>query len=121
MKDRTPATLEEYSDYKVRFNNWDRWGKEDQFGTLNHITEDTTKYAVNLVSNGKAISCANPLATEAMVPDLGRNGKPADHSMAITKTNSSDYIGVSYHGFVNTHIDALCHFFTNTTDEDGRL
>ena len=121
MKDRTPATLEEYSDYKVRFNNWNRWGKDDQFGTLNHITEDTTKYAINLISNGKAISCANPLATEAMVPDLGRNGKPADHNMAITKTNSSDYIGVSYHGFVNTHIDALCHFFTNTTDEGGRL
>ncbi|MCH8010265.1 MAG: cyclase family protein, partial [Chloroflexi bacterium] len=29
----------------------------------------------------------------------------------------SDYIGVNYHGFANTHIDALCHIFT----ADGKL
>ena len=37
MKDRTATTVEEYLDYKKRFNNWGRWGETDQLGTLNHI------------------------------------------------------------------------------------
>ena len=121
LGNRTPATLEEYNDYKTRFNNWGRWGENDQLGTLNHINTASTKYAISLVADGTTISCANPLATDSVVPDAGRNGKPADHKMSITKTNSSDYIGVSYHGFVNTHIDALCHFFTKSSDENGKL
>jgi kynurenine formamidase len=28
-----------------------------------------------------------------------------------------DYVGVSYHGFANTHIDALCHIYT----ADGKI
>ena len=34
LGNRTPATLEEYNDYKTKFNNWGRWGENDQLGTL---------------------------------------------------------------------------------------
>ena len=121
MKDRTPTSVEEYLEYRIRFSNWDRWGADDQFGTLNHIDHHITKHALNLVETGRTVSCANPIATETMVPDLGRNDKPADHHMSVSNIGASDYIGIAYHGFVNTHIDSLCHFFTNSVDEDGRL
>ena len=121
LRDRTPTTVAEYLDYKKRFNNWGRWGEEDQLGTLNHITSDAVRHAAGLIRTGRTVSCANPLATEAVVPDKHRNSRPADHRMSVSATGSGDYIGVSYHGFVNTHIDALCHFFTGNVNDGGRL
>ena len=121
LRDRTPTTVAEFLDYKKRFNNWGRWGREDQFGTLNHITSDVVRHAAGLVQTGLTVSCANPLATEAVVPDRHRNSRPADHRMAVSAVGSGDYIGVSYHGFVDTHIDALCHVFTDDVNKGGRL
>ncbi len=115
---RTPPTPEEYLAYKERFNNWGRWGEDDQLGTLNHITPDGRRAAAALVREGRSVSCANPIATRAVVPDERRNGRPADHQMSVSPWSSGDYIGVSYHGFVNTHIDALCHIFTG---EGGQI
>ncbi|MCA9849032.1 MAG: cyclase family protein, partial [Dehalococcoidia bacterium] len=53
-----------------------------------------------------------------VVPDERRNRVAADHRMTVNPGSCVDYIGVSYHGFVNTHIDALCHIFTGS---GGRL
>ncbi len=116
LADRTPPTVEEYRAYRERFSNWGRWGDDDQLGTLNFITEETRRAAAALVREGRSISLANPLATAQVIPGH-RNPTPADHRMNVGAMGSGDYIGVSYHGFVNTHIDALCHIFT----EDGRL
>ena len=121
LKDRTPTTIQEYLDYKTKFSNWGRWGDDDQFGTLNHITPDLVKEAARLINTGRTVSCANPLATQSVIPDRHRNPKPADHNMLVHERGSGDYIGVSYHGFVNTHIDALCHFFTKSVNAGGRL
>jgi hypothetical protein len=118
LKDRTPTTVAEYEEYRTRLSNWGRWGADDQLGTLNHITPDTRTAAAGLVRDGRTVSCANPLATPAVVPDERRNRNPAEHRMTVNPGSSGDYIGVSYHGFVNTHIDALCHIFTG---EGGRL
>ncbi len=116
LANRTPPTVEEYRAYKERFSNWRRWGADDQLGTLNHITEETRRSAAALVRDGRSVSLANPLAT-ARVLSGPRNLWPADHRMNVSERGSGDYIGVSYHGFVNTHIDALCHIFS----EDGQL
>ncbi len=110
--DRTPITPAEYIEYRQRFRNWGRWGDDDQLGTLNHITPEVRRHAANLVRNGHAISCANPVATAAVWPEAGLNNSPADHRMRVGEAGSSDYIGLSYHGLINTHIDALCHMFT---------
>ena len=115
---RTPPTAEEFLAYKQRFSNWGRWGEADQLGTLNHITPEVRRAAVGLARHGRSVSCANPIATRAVVPDLRRNDNPADHRMRVGVAGSGDYIGVSYHGRLNTHIDALCHFFTG---EGGQL
>jgi kynurenine formamidase len=116
LADRTPPTVEEFRTYYERFSNWGRWGDDDQFGTLNHITEETRRAAAALVKEGRCVSCANPIATAAVLP-APRNQIPVEHRMNVADFGSSDYIGISYHGHVNTHIDALCHVFTG----DGRM
>ena len=113
LADRTPPTAEEFEAYKQRFSNWGRWGAEDEFGTLNFITEETRRTAAALVESGRSVSCAMPLA----VTPAPRNPNPAQHFMRFGPTGSSDYIGVSYHGYVNTHIDALCHMWTGEHGE----
>jgi kynurenine formamidase len=113
---RSAPTAEEYAAYKERFNNWRRWGEGDQLGTLNHITPDTRRAAAALVREGRSVSLARPLATAAAVPGQ-RNTQPAEHRVEVGAMGCGDYIGVSYHGFVNTHVDALCHIFT----PDGKM
>jgi len=108
LADRTPPTPEEYIAYKQRFSNWGRWGADDEFGTLNFIADDTRRGATALVQLGRSVSCANPLA----VAPAPRNPNPAQHFMRFGPTGSSDFVGVSYHGYVTTHIDALCHIWT---------
>lgn len=110
LASRTPPTVEEYQAYRTRFSNWGRWGAGDQLGTLNHISEETRRTAAALVGEGRSVSLANPLATARVLPGP-RNPNPAEHRMNVSEGGSGDYIGVSYHGFVNTHIDALCHIF----------
>jgi kynurenine formamidase len=118
MADRTPTTVEEYEAYKTRLSNWGRWGDDDQLGTLNFITREVRLAASSLVTEGVSVSCSNPIATERILPDPARNPRPADHEMDVRPGMSLDYIGVYYHGFANTHIDALCHIFT---EEGGEL
>ncbi len=38
-----------------KLSNWGRWGKDDQIGTLNHVTPQNIIDAAKLVKNGKAI------------------------------------------------------------------
>ncbi len=113
LADRTVPTVEEFQGYRERFSNWGRWGDGDELGTLNHITSDARKAAASLVQEGRSVSCASPLATTSGP----RNPQPAQHFMRIGPWGSMDYIGVSYHGYANTHIDALCHIFTS----DGKM
>ena len=89
---------------------------DDQLGTLNHITEEVRRNAAALVTEGRSISLARPLATRAVLAGH-RNGEPAEHRVNAGDMGCGDYIGVSYHGFANTHLDGLCHIFT----EDGRM
>ena len=107
LENKQPPTLEEYENNKDVFNNWGRWGKDDQLGTLNFITPAVKKHASSLVSEGISISCSYPIDTKPGP----RNPNPAQHFVSFGPANSHDYIGLSYHGFANTHIDALCHNF----------
>lgn len=118
LSDRTTPAPEEYESYKVRFNNWTRWGAGDQLGTLNHITDEVRRNAAASVRLGRTVSLARPIATAAVLPPA-RNPTPAEHRMHVDETGSGDYIGLSYHGFANTHIDALCHIFTRSHEMYG--
>ena len=113
LADRTAPSVEEYEAYRDRFSNWGRWGDHDELGTLNHITVATRRAAAALAREGRSVSVGRPLAT-----DPGPfNPNPVQHFMRVRAGGASDFIGISYHGYVNTHLDALCHIFTR----DGRL
>jgi hypothetical protein len=111
LANRTAPTVEEFAAYKQRFSNWGRWGPEDERGTLNFVTPEVTRTAAKLARAGRTVSLARPIATAAAMAGP-RNRQPADHRMQVARGGSSDYVGVSYHGFANTHIDGLCHIFT---------
>ena len=94
-------------------SNWGRWGPEDQLGTLNYITPAMRLSAARLIRSGHVI----PLARE--MPVAGAEGvRKQTYEMnryvdpQPGESGSMDTIGMNYHGFSITHIDALCHFFT---------
>jgi kynurenine formamidase len=115
-------TQQEISGLFDRISNWGRWGKDDQRGALNYITDAKRAAAARLVKTGEAISLALPLAT-APGPD---NPTPVTHLMIQTGHDAhlltapppftSDYLGINIHGYSLTHLDALCHIIW-----DGKL
>ncbi|MGA9725199.1 MAG: cyclase family protein [Candidatus Binatus sp.] len=106
------------SDVKGMFeklSNCGRWGKDDQRGALNFITNQKRAAAARLVQTGESVSMALPLAT-IPAPD---NPSPVTHLMVQAGADaheqalpySGDYFAIAPHGMANTHIDALCHVF----------
>ena len=99
-------------------SNWGRWGKDDRLGAINLITPEKRKAAAALVKDGVSVSLAHDvLETES--PD---NPTPFEHTMTATggpenpAPYAMDRYAVTYHGFAQTHIDALCHVF-----HDGKM
>ena len=91
-------------------SNWGRWGKSDQLGTLNLITQSKRKTAASLVKEGVSVSLSrNAIKVKS------DDSPPFEHRMVETGANgnisSSDVYSVRYHGFTVTHLDALCHVF----------
>jgi kynurenine formamidase len=104
-------TKENIDQMMTSLSNGGRWGKEDQLGALNLITSSKRKQAASLVREGVTVSMARNVikAKEESSPAF-------DHRMVQTgvnpdSTSSSDLYSVQYHGFTQTHLDALCHLF----------
>ena len=95
-------------------SNWGRWGKTDQMGAVNLITDAKRREAAGLVREGVSVSLAhNPITEKA--PD---NDSPFRHTMLSTGQHPSgqfvlDEYAVSYHGLAHTHMDTLCHMAWN--------
>ena len=107
--------------------NWDRWGRDDQRGALNHLTDEHRASAATLVRSGVAISLAHNLGTDP-TPE---NPNPADHHMLASgdarDSNgipgyeaARDHIGLDVHGLFTTHVDALSHMFVRGEMYGGR-
>jgi kynurenine formamidase len=95
-----------------QITNWGRWGKQDQLGTVNFITARQRLKAVGLVKKGRTVSLAREISvtkTEGV-----RRGT---YEMMREEDGSRDYIGMIFHGFALTHLDALCHAFAG----DGKM
>jgi kynurenine formamidase len=96
-------------------SNWGRWGKEDQRGALNYITNERRAAAARLVQSGEAVSLSLPLATRA----ARDNPTPVTHLMIrsgqvghpLGSWGCADYFAIEPHGLATTHLDALCHHF----------
>jgi kynurenine formamidase len=97
----------EVQGYFEKCSNWGRWGADDSAGTVNLITPEKRREAAALVKTGRAVSLAYPLNT---IGGPG-NWNPAQHFLRTGPDFSVDYIGLLFHGYATTHVDALCHIF----------
>ncbi len=98
-------------------SNWNRWGADDERGTLNHLGPAEAKAAAALVDSGRTVS----LSRNFPVHPGPENPWPAHHHMIIAGDDpcipgmgleaSTDYIGIAFHGMASSHLDALCHVF----------
>ena len=98
--------------WMTELSNWNRWGQDDQMGTINLITPAKRKQAAALVREGYSVSLARDTEKEKAID----NPQPFGHAMTWTGATSPgqfslDAYSVSYHGYAHTHMDALCHMF----------
>lgn len=111
----SPTAAEALSYLRER-NNWGRWGDDDQRGAINLITPEKRVRAASLVRTGRSVSLSRDIPT---VP--GRNNPmPATHWFRVIDTAVVDHIGIAYHGYVTTHVDALCHVWDEAGMWNGR-
>src|SRR5215471_20469198 len=111
----TQLTSAEVKGLFDKLSNWGKWGKDDERGALNFITNEKRIAAARLVQSGEVVSMSLPLATAP----ANDNPNPVTHLMIQTGVDASrsslagvaDYFAISFHGFSTTHIDALCHVF----------
>ncbi len=107
-----PASMSEaeFNALMTSISNWGRWGKEDQLGTLNLITEKKRKAAAKLVRKGISVSLALELNT--LADPL--NANPFEHKLSVSEFGghqvAGDKYAVDYHGFAHSHMDGLPHF-----------
>jgi kynurenine formamidase len=104
---RTPLTAAELDRLLSSVSNWGRWGKDDQLGALNLITPEKRRQAAALVKEGHSVSLAHK-ALEISPQFV--------HHMVATGTapgseSAADSYSFQYHGYMVTHLDALCHLF----------
>jgi kynurenine formamidase len=110
---RAPRNAEEFDRMFHQLKNWGRWGKDDQLGSANLVTEAKKRQAAALVKSGISVSLAHTVLTQA-APD---NNNPFEHTM--NKGFTTDTYRVSYHGYAHSHIDALCHILYKDQTYNG--
>lgn len=105
-------SLEEFDRLFESLKNWEKWGPDDELGTLNYITPEKIRAAAALVKSGRSVSMEIPINTAAG-PD---NPNPALYYVNTTHEIGSgdvhfatDFMAIQFHGDCHTHIDALCH------------
>ena len=116
MPDHPTPTKDDVLSYLRERNNWGRWGDDDQRGAINLITPEKRVQAAGLVraaaaSRSAATSRPSRAATTRM---------PAQHFVRVMDNAVVDYYGIVYHGYVTTHVDALCHVWDGDGMWNGR-
>ena len=104
---RNPRNAAELDAMFNRVSNWGRWGKDDQLGAINLITEAKRKQAATLVEAGISVSLAHDILTEKTAD----NPRPYQHLIGpgfMKAEMPSDTFTMSAHGF-QSHIDTFCH------------
>jgi kynurenine formamidase len=114
VNQRESLTKAQFDQLFKQLSNWDRWGKDDQLGTLNLITPERRRDAAALVRSGISVSLARDLNTEKTIdnPDPFRDTM----TLGVDGKFNMDTYTVNFHGFAFSHFDALSH-----TYYDGHL
>ena len=113
------VTKNDVEQWLTTLSNWGRWGDDDRIGALNLIDNRSRRRAAALVRDGESVSMARDVETEKAVD----NHSPFRHTMTATGESSGDWsldeFCVNYHGYVHTHMDALCHIFYDGKTYNG--
>ena len=117
-------------EYLESLSNWGRWGSEDDLGTINLITPAKRLAAARLVRDGVSVTCARPIATDIaadttfqpvrFMVDSGEGRDTASAERQIQRRGASEFIGMVFHGFSITHVDAPSHYFWDGQLYNGR-
>jgi kynurenine formamidase len=116
---------DEVLSYFERCSNWGRWGADDTLGTMNHLTPEARRAAAGLVHDGVGVTCARRIPKDHeddfVAPPLHYMVSSGEtfagkETLPDALQVSTDFIGLEYHGFAVTHLDALCHLF-----RDGKM
>jgi kynurenine formamidase len=95
----------------AELSNWNRWGKDDQRGTVNLMTDATRKAAIATVQEGVSVS----LSRDADPVKSADNGHPLGLAMVATAQDPDPFametLTITFHGSAYTHMDALSHMF----------
>ncbi|MSQ25832.1 MAG: cyclase family protein [Dehalococcoidia bacterium] len=121
MADRSIPTQAEFDRWVYEEHTWGRWGKDDDSGAVNLITDAKRLAATRLVKRGRSISLSRVLPTD---PAPG-NVRPVHYWMHTTQhpggvAYAADYVGTEFHGVATTHLDALCHYWGEKGMWNGR-
>jgi kynurenine formamidase len=130
-------SLDEFHALTKRYNNWGKWGEEDQLGTLNYITPERVRSAARQVKKGNVFSLAIPLDSKG--PQRGAGGRfnpmllmTRDGGDAVTGAYTSDWLGgteketrstdevIIMPTQGGTHWDSLAHVIHRETMYNGR-
>jgi kynurenine formamidase len=108
---RAGATRQDITELFEVLSNWGRWGAHDELGALNLITPEKRRAAAALVKTGVPVS----LSREAIKQQIGVSA-PFEHTMVTSgdtpdAEGAADIFSVQFHGYTQTHLDALCHIF----------
>ncbi|HVG68423.1 MAG TPA: hypothetical protein VM785_09510, partial [Gaiellales bacterium] len=95
----------------TELSNWNRWGTDDERGTVNLMTDETRKRAVATVKEGVTVS----LSRDADPVKSADNGNPLGLSMVATAADPDPFametLTITFHGSAYTHMDALSHMY----------
>src|SRR6266480_1971885 len=106
-----------------KLRNWGRWGRDDQIGTLNHVTPEDVVAAAGLIKRGQSFALGIPLDRNGPQTGLfGGRWNPI-HTMLATGTDAAagrqgkllyadDAINMPVQAA--THWDSLGHIFSMT-------
>jgi kynurenine formamidase len=107
-----------------RVKQLSRRGPADRRGALNNISPAERVAAAGEVRHGRVVSLAAPMENQA-APD---NPDPAVHQMTHPGTSPARVAGLAFamdrlamnvHGYIDSHIDALCHVIFDGTLYNG--
>jgi hypothetical protein len=103
-------TEEEVLELFAACSNADRWGGDDELGTLNYITPEVRLEALRTVMAGVAVSVGKDLVTKGST----QTPPSAVHYMTYAGHKpmaALDVVALSPHGLEMTHIDAVGHSY----------
>ncbi len=108
------ATRADFEQYMKDLSNWGRWGKDDQMGAVNLITPAKRRQALATVKEGISISMARTGELETAVdnpqPIVSKMTRVGVGQPTSGTGGTADTFFISYHGYIHTHMDFLCHF-----------